>query len=431
MFPALTSLLIAIAVQTNFHYLALLILSLWIVRLISLQNNKVIILTSIITMFLVCILWKNEKKDVSILDERQTDFLVLIKPTSFEIDGDLLQLEGLVHTQDGNEKINVRYYIQSEEEKESLEKYESPEFAYVIGTLEKPERRRNFDQFDYYKYLEQKNIHYVIEASHFDLGHTKIKSDHIPIAYKIDSIRNQLFQQIDDRLFNESADYAKTVLFAQSDSISEDSMDSYRNLGLIHLLSISGLHIQLLISGVSYILLRLSVTKETTSKILLIVLPIYGLLAGFGVGVFRSVTQAMIRSLFLLLNKPSPSIDNWSIALILTILINPASIYSVGFQLSYLLSGVLILSSNSKWNKSLPHWKSFLVMSLSVHLISIPILSYHFFEFPWVSLLMNALFVPFFTWFLFPAIITVFILSWVLSGTSAFTIIIEVLNQVL
>lgn len=431
MFPALTCLFIAIVVQTNFHYLALFLLILWMFRLVILNNSKVIILTSLLSVVLVGILWKNEKNNVSILDETQTEFLVLVKPTSFEIDGELLQLEGLVYTQENSEKINMRYYIQSEEEKSKLEKYGPPEFAYVTGTLEKPGRRKNFDQFDYYEYLKRENIHYVIDVTHFDPEYKKIYPDYIPISYKIDSVRQQLFQQIDDRLFNESADYAKTLLFAHSNSISEDSMDSYRTLGLIHLLSISGLHIQLLISGVSYILLRLGVTKETTSKLLLIVLPIYGLLAGFGVGVFRSVTQAMIRSLSLLLNRASPSIDNWSIALILTILIDPVSIYAVGFQLSYLLSGALILLSNSKWNMSLPNWKSTLIMSLSINLISIPILSYHFFEFPWVSLLINVLFVPFFTWVLFPAIIIVFVLSWGLSGISVFSFIIEILNRMI
>ena len=223
----------------------------------------------------------------------------------------------------------------------------------------------------------------------------------------------------------------KQFCLQKNNSISEESMDSYRSLGLIHLLSISGLHIQLLISGISYILLRIGITKETTSKVLLVVLPVYGMFAGFGVGVFRSVVQAMVRSIFLLFHKPSPSIDNWSIALILTLLINPTSIYSVGFQLSYLLSGTLILLSNSKWTKSLPLWKSSLIMSLCINLVSIPILSYHFYEFPWLSLLMNALFIPFFTWFLFPAIIIVFFLSWILSETVVFNLLVVMVNQLI
>jgi len=430
-FPALTCLFVAIFFQSDFHILTLLLLFFWFIRLLTLNISSVTLVSIVLSILLICVIWVNEGNDESILDPSQTDFSILVKPTTFEIDGDLLQLEGIVYTQKSNEKVKLRYYIQSEEEKIQLETNGPPKFVRASGELEKPNKKRNFDQFDYSAYLKRQNIYYIIEADGFTPKYKKQFKKDVPFTYKIDRLRNQLFQEMDSRLFKETADYAKTVLFAKDSSISEEVMDSYRSLGLIHLLSISGLHIQLLISVVSYILMRIGISRETTSKILLVILPVYGLLAGFGIGVFRSVVQAMARSIFLLFHRSSPSIDNWSIALFLILLINPMSIYSVGFQLSYSLSGILILLSNAKWRRSLPPWKNGLIMSLCIHLISIPILSYHFYEFPLASLLMNTLFVPFFTWILFPTIIIVFLLSWFLYGTLAFNLIVEILNQMI
>lgn len=225
--------------------------------------------------------------------------------------------------------------------------------------------------------------------------------------------------------------YIKTLLFADTSSIDDQVMNGYKQIGIIHLLSISGLHIQFFIAGLTYILWRIGVTREKTYLFLLFFLPIYGSLTYWGTSIFRAIVMSLISQTSSRLGKPISGLDAWSWTLIIGLWIDPYQIFSIGFQLSYLLSLTLILFSNSLFNQSKFNSVNSLCISFILTLISIPILSFHFFEFSWLGMFTNLIFVPLFTWIIMPLIIVLFISSYPLSGTQCFHFLISVTEGLL
>ncbi|MFP3427261.1 ComEC/Rec2 family competence protein, partial [Pseudoalteromonas sp. SIMBA_162] len=81
-------------------------------------------------------------------------------------------------------------------------------------------------------------------------------------------------------------------------------------------------------------LIRLKIRRELATVILLLILPLYGILAGGAPSVWRAVT--VVELLLLSRIKGRLSVDDaLSITFILFVLIEPWSIYQIGFQLSY------------------------------------------------------------------------------------------------
>lgn len=383
-------------------------------RILATKNKKIIKVSLLMGILLLTMTLIRPHKSESILMENQKTFNIIVKSTTVEIDGQILRFKGLlVSEKDDKEEVIVSYKIASEEEKNVFEEKGVPSFLKIEGRLTRPNESVNFHQFSYKDYLLKDEIFYKLTAEKLE----KQKAfKELSISYKTDRLRSVLFNQIDKGIGGMTGTYLKALLFADKRDLSDLNLENYRALGIIHLLSISGLHIQFLIVMVEKSLLRVGLTKEITNRILFFTLPVYGILAGFKVSVFRAIIQSMFSIGSRLFKRKTVSLDNWSFTLFIALLINPYQIYSVGFQLSYLLSSVMIILSKQKWIRNLPRFKMGICLNILISLVSIPVLSYHFYEFSWVVVLLNIIFIPVFSIVLLPLLTSIFIIAILLYG---------------
>ena len=100
-----------------------------------------------------------------------------------------------------------------------------------------------------------------------------------------------------------------------------------------------------------------------------------------------------------------------TICLLGYILINPYQVFQIGFQLSFLLTYGLILSAKILKKSPQSPVASLLIMTAICQLISTPIILYHFYEISMISFISNLLYVPLFTYVLFPVTIGVYLLT--------------------
>nr|WP_255612808.1 DNA internalization-related competence protein ComEC/Rec2 [Marinilactibacillus sp. Marseille-P9653] len=381
-----------------------------IIRLIMTRNGQILFISVFIASILCGLTMLKTHNEKTWLNEGVQTTRVLVKKSTIDIDGDRLRFTGLVKLNNKpNEEVIVTYKIQSEEEKNDFLIDSFFDYVELTGSLSKPNQARNFNQFDYRKYLYRNQIYWIFQADTIrKLPEEKIS---MPFSYRVDRVRTLFLEFIDRILSGKTSAYIKTLLFADKREMSESTLENYRDLGVIHLLSISGLHIQFMIALVRNGLLKCRLTKETTAVWLLVFLPIYGYLSGFGVSVFRAIVQALIATIFTLLKRPSSSLDNWALTLMLALLIDPYQMYSAGFQLSYLLSCLLILLSNQKNVQLMSPLKQTVVLNCTLSIVSIPVLSFHFFEFSWIVILLNFFFIPLFSYLLLPLLVSLFILG--------------------
>src|SRR5699024_9585433 len=92
--------------------------------------------------------------------------------------------------------------------------------------------------------------------------------------------------------------------------------------------------------------------------------------------------------------------------------IDPFKAGDAGFQLSFGLSFILIFLGQSLWFRKISPFRQSLWSSFLLFLFSVPILTYHFFEFPMISLFLNMLVIPFFSIVILPFLLLLFLLSY-------------------
>ncbi|API89228.1 DNA internalization-related competence protein ComEC/Rec2 [Marinilactibacillus sp. 15R] len=414
LFPALLSLASVIVVLEGFSLLTILLTGVLLFRIFTTRNKPIIIVSLMTGLFLITVTLVRPHRLESTIIETRENFTVVVKPTTVEIDGQFLRFTGsVINRKDDNEEVIITYKLSSEEEKDYFEENGVSRVLKIHGVLEKPEDAVNFRQFSYKDFLMHEEIFWKLNAEKIE-SQKGIKE--ISLSYKIDHLRAELFNQIDKGIGGVTGSYLKALLFSDKRELSDSNLENYRALGIIHLLSISGLHIQFLIVMIERCLLRAGVTKETTAIVLFFILPVYGIFAGFKVSVFRAIIQAMFSLGHRLLKRKTISLDNWSLTIILALLINPYQIYAVGFQLSYLLSCVMIILSKQNWIKNLSRIKTSICLSFLISLASIPVLSYHFYEFSWIVIILNLIFIPLFSLFLLPLLVFIFVLKMMLYG---------------
>lgn len=393
----------------------MIVFSLILLRIMMTRNKKIIVISIMTGLILLITTTIIHDKTESVLPESQNEFNLVVKKTSVKIDGQFLRFTGLLKNKNNqSEEVVVSYKFSTEKEKRKFEEIGVPNFLKINGVLELPKDARNFHQFSYSKYLYQNQIYWTLKAEE-NKKQSQLEFRKAPFLYRVDHLRSELFNWIDRTAGGLTGAYIKALLFADKRELSASTLENYKSLGIIHLLSISGLHIQFLIILIEKSLLRIGLTKETTAFILVCTLPVYGLFAGFGVSVFRAIVQSMIALGYLLIKRTSISLDNWAITMVLALLIDPFQIYSAGFHLSYLLSCFMIILSGQKWIRKLPPVKMAVTLNLLISLVSIPVLSYHFYEFSWIVIILNLVFIPIFSIVLLPLLVFTFVMCGFLS----------------
>lgn len=424
-FPAILCLFCVLTFLEGFSLIGLILLILWLVRIYYLKNRPILIISVVLTCFFLITVFHTRADNNSLFNEEKDTFIVYPKVTSIKVDGAQLRFNGLIENEKGHEEVVVTYRF--ENEKEQLKWQIAPPQTYlaVNGQLEKPSSQRNFYQFNYEDYLRRESIFWVLKADTLQVSNVS-KSNESFLDY-IEQIRHKLFGYIDRTFTAKIATYLKTLLFADKRQFSENMLRNYRALGVVHLFSISGFHISYLIKLLKQFLLRLGITHEHANVILLLILPLYGLIAGMGVSVFRAVSQNMLVLFSKIFNRQLDTLDAWALTLILALFVNPYQIYGISFQLSYSLSGMFILLGKHEWIQALHPFYYSMLFSLMSGLVSLPILTYHFFEFSWITLLANLLFIPLFSNLFFPFLMFLFALSFLFKATRFFKLMEQLL----
>jgi competence protein ComEC len=374
---------------------------------------QVIVIFSLFFSFFIRSEIDIEQNKTSLLGNEKTFYLVLEE--FGKVDGDLLTVAA---TEMKNEEtLLLKYRIQSEAEKTRLNHDLSPGLIIKVnGKLEEPSGSTNENAFNYKRYLAQKHIYWILKPDNLAIIKDKPPAPNILIMLK--KVRTKGISYIESNFPKETVPLAIALLFGSSDFITQNTMDHYRELGIVHLLAISGLHITIIVAIVYNLLLRIGLTREKSIVILLVCLPIYGILTGASPSVNRSVFMTM---LFLIgrrwvKNGQFVAIDVIAMTFLIYLFVDPYVLFNVGFQLSFLVTFTLLLSAPYILKMTQHPVSLLLTTSFLSMLCSAPILLYFFFEFSIISVFVNILYIPVFNVILLPYLLVVFVLHLLLGS---------------
>lgn len=311
-----------------------------------------------------------------------------------------------------DEKLLLVYYIETEPEKIQLStKVQMGLVCTFNGTLKEPQTSRNPHSFDYKNYLYTQKIHWIFEVNEITQENCHAEEKWTLNRWLL-KIREAGLNQIDSYFEGSTNGIIQALIYGERTNIENDIVNSYQSLGLIHLLAISGLHVSLMTGMFYFLCIRFGMTRDSTATLLLCLLPAYIIIAGGSPSVIRSVLMSMLLLASIKWWKKSSMLDVVSFSCIVMLAINPYFLVNIGFQLSFMVSASLILSSRAIFKHYPNTFASLFAVSFLSQISSLPILLFHFYEFSLLSLPLNMLYVPLYSIIILPfALFTVFLLG--------------------
>ncbi|WP_311772922.1 DNA internalization-related competence protein ComEC/Rec2 [Listeria seeligeri] len=346
------------------------------------KKSKLLLLFILVSLFTSCLfLFVNKLSTPSYTPGDFSGSCQIVN--DLKIDGDSFQAT----VRCSKEKFQLNYRIATEKEQNNLKQLQYGQFISVSGSLKSPQVNRNQNQFNYKEYLQRQGINYILKTTTLQITQKTTPS----LLMRIQNVRLKLINHLTENISSKISPYCLALITGDKNGFSMDIYEAYQQMGVVHLLAISGLHVNLLIAAIYFLLLRIGVTRERTVLFLLVFLPLYAVLTGANAPVIRAATMT---GLLLLSEK---FVTKWSsfsiicISFILFFIIQPYVIYEVGFQLSYAVSFGIILSSRGILAKlQHPLSKSLAISFVSTMMSSI-VMMYHFYSFSWVGIFFNLL----------------------------------------
>lgn len=186
-------------------------------------------------------------------------------------------------------------------------------------------------------------------------------------------------------------------------ALTQELRETYSITGASHILALSGLHL-----GIIYLLLyRLTLGRRRfwlSQTLIVLCIWAFAFLTGLSTSVVRSATMISIYALFAVAGRHRSPVNLLCFTAIIMLLVNPASIDDIGFQLSFAAVLSILL-----WMPLIEHFlpehyldshpfKGFIInmvgMSVAAQIGVAPIIAYHFGRFSTYFLFTNFLVIP-------------------------------------
>lgn len=205
---------------------------------------------------------------------------------------------------------------------------------------------------------------------------------------KLYILREKVYENLKDNIGKRKSALVCSMAFGYSDNIDEEDRKEMQNLGIIHVISVSGLHVALIYS----VLKR--VFKLEISLMLTIA---YVMLTGAAFSSLRALIMIVMLSLAVVVRKTYNPLAAIAFSAGIITLFNPYAPFRTGFQLSFLATLGIILFSKTIKRKlyKLPKYLNDTIsISLSAQILTLPIMIIEFGQCSIVFLLGNLVLVP-------------------------------------
>ena len=291
----------------------------------------------------------------------------------------------------GKDKIQGTYYFKTNEDQKTYQKeFQVGNKVTITGKMTLPKTNTTKNLFNYQEYLKKEKIYLIMQIEKI----TK-EEDTISLFYK-------LKDKIETRAKNP---YIKSFLLGDQSEIKEEVKTSFQKNGISHLFAISGMQFIIIEDCLSRILKKLNLKEKNNFKIVIICLLFYLSILNMTASILRGILFFILFSLNRYWNLALAKKTLITIAITITLLINPYYIYEVGFWYSYIISiGLIYFMKEDAY-----YLISLLKSSYLAFLLSIPISLYYFYEINIASILYNLFYIPFINMIVFPASIITFL----------------------
>ena len=264
----------------------------------------------------------------------------------------------------------------------------------LTGKITKPAEKRNPGGFNYALYLESKKIYGQVWIDNEES--LKIVSHQDNLWTYAEQLKNSCAALYDRVYTKEQATLIKGIVLGEKTQ-SEDMTALFQEAGISHVLAISGLHVGYLFLLVQFGFKKFKINVRLQSLWMAIILMLYVLITGGSTSVIRAALMLWLSIFAITLKESTDAVNNLAFAAILILLVNPAQLFSVSFQLSFLAILAIIMfyrPINYKVNVHNHHYLENIILTSVVSIGILPVLLINFHVFNFMTFIGNILIVP-------------------------------------
>ncbi len=270
----------------------------------------------------------------------------------------------------------------------------------LLVRLKPPHGIQNTGGFDYEKWLYQHNI----TATGYVRKSLRNKASG-KINYNINTIREKIRSVLTRSPDKTYQGLLQALTIGEKSAINQQQWLVLRKTGTSHLMAISGLHIGL-IAGFVFFLVRQLVpafmchilaASQIAAIVSLLFAGFYAALAGFSVPTQRAFIMLFVVMLAIIARRPALNVNTLSVALILILMVNPNSVLSAGFWLSFFAVIIIGFVSTSRikfQQNKVSRWQQGLKIQWFIAIGMLPLSIVMFNQGSLVSPLANMLVIP-------------------------------------
>ena len=301
-----------------------------IIKYAHIFNIKNIIIVIMISAFIsnTIVLNLNNRYNKKYENITKANFIATIVSDKYEKEYGV-QYKIKVQSVENNKTFNNTYLLLNTKDKNNLQYGDKISF---LGEYKSPQEQRNYGGFSYKEYLKSSGIYGNVNTKSV----TKIKQEVNHIEKIASNIRVFIKKNVRNNIQDKDKQKLILGILLGDNELSDEIKQNFIASGLSHILAVSGMHVSFVILGITLILEKLKTPKKITNFFTICFLILFIFLTNKTVSVTRACIMSILSLIAPLVNRKSDIITNLSIAILVILIINPFSIKSTSFILSFM-----------------------------------------------------------------------------------------------
>lgn len=268
----------------------------------------------------------------------------------------------------------------------------------IESKFQETEPSYNPSEFNYKKYLSYQQVYhqsFINEKQLIKIG----DNEGNPLKSFALNFRKQQVEKFNFYLKNKDAKaVAATLILGFRADLSQDILNAYGKTGTMHVLSVSGMHVAIVVILLGYLLGFMDKNRNARiakAIIMIILIWFYALITGLDPSVSRAAIMLSFVIVAKAMNQKVNILNILGLSAIILLIDNPFNIANVGFQLSFIaVGGLIYLQPKIKGlfhpqNKIIEFIWASISVSIAAQLATTPISLYYFHNFPFYFLISN------------------------------------------
>lgn len=295
--------------------------------------------------------------------------------------------------------VKAKTLITINDKEEKLSKLKIGDTIQATGKMKTVQPAQNPSQFDYARYLQLKKVFSLMYVNKD--WEIKSQADDLSGKFlrKLNDERSKIVDIHATNIKSPMLEILGGIIFGD-DAVNpdDDTKTKFINSGIFHILAASGMNVTLIFGIWFFFALRLKFNYKFSIITGILLILFYTCMTGFGPPIIRAFLMLTLILIGKLFDRTAPTIGLLFFVGFLMLAYNPLMLFDIGFQLSFLVTFALILTSpliaiKTKY-KIINNVLGACMIPVIAQLYAMPLQMYYFNTFTLYSVFANIAIIP-------------------------------------